>query len=168
MQEPQRYRYCRECDEEFRPDIERCSDCGGPLEDRFEGMTEPAPADDDPRPPDVRDPQTFVPVFTAPNADEAEEVARDLGRAEIPFTVTAMAYGGFKVNVPPSAVEAARQHVPIPVTSADAFDHQQGGYTTCPACGHAGVTGLPECPECGLILAGDGEPEEPMPGRHQD
>ena len=39
-----RTRYCTNCEEEFRPEILRCSDCGGELEDRYEAQLRPEPA----------------------------------------------------------------------------------------------------------------------------
>ena len=33
-------RVCRECGEEYRPEIVRCADCGGELEDRYDGQGE--------------------------------------------------------------------------------------------------------------------------------
>src|SRR5476651_2069034 len=33
-------RYCEDCDETYRPDIERCSDCGGPLKEMSEEEVE--------------------------------------------------------------------------------------------------------------------------------
>ena len=47
-------RVCRECGEEYRPEVVRCADCGGELEDRFEGEEEgrrpPGPGARQPRP----------------------------------------------------------------------------------------------------------------------
>ena len=34
---PDHVRVCRDCGEEYRPEIVRCADCGGELEDRYEG-----------------------------------------------------------------------------------------------------------------------------------
>ena len=40
-------RVCRECGEEYRPEIVRCADCGGELEDHYDGqgVASPAPPD---------------------------------------------------------------------------------------------------------------------------
>ena len=37
-------RVCRDCGEEYRPEIVRCADCGGELEDRYEGETDESPS----------------------------------------------------------------------------------------------------------------------------
>ncbi len=39
-------RVCRDCGEEYRPDIVRCADCGGELVDRFPGSEHEPPAAD--------------------------------------------------------------------------------------------------------------------------
>ena len=45
-------RVCRECGEEYRPEIVRCADCGGELEDRYEGEgARPSPTRRRRRPP---------------------------------------------------------------------------------------------------------------------
>ena len=42
-------RVCRECGEEYRPEVVRCADCGGELEDRFEGEGAESPPPRRPR-----------------------------------------------------------------------------------------------------------------------
>src|SRR5262245_7715889 len=42
-------RVCRDCGEEYRPEIARCADCGGELLDRYEGE-EGAPVGGEPPP----------------------------------------------------------------------------------------------------------------------
>jgi len=154
-----RTRYCPNCDDEFRPDIVRCSDCGGELVDRDDedAMTdaaEPDPGEAEPELPagELRS------VFTCVDATSLKEAAALLGGAGIPFRATGDATG-FRVLVLPAYQSAALSvlHGSEPdAAEADAAEQGQGG--PCPACGVAVPAGAAECPECGLALAG--EPED--------
>lgn len=155
------YRYCVECEEEFRPGIVTCSDCGGPLVDRYEGMAPPEPAEEDPRSrPGAVDPATAATLAVADDGAEAGALARALAEAGIPYVVQPVGYGaGFKVLVPEERLDDARAHLPASRRPAPDDFHHEKGYAECPACGRAGVGGLAECPECGLVLKAAGGPE---------
>ena len=156
------YRYCEECEEEFRPEIAACSDCGGPLVDRYEGMAPPPPAEDDPRSrPGAVDTATAATLAVAEDGSEAGALARALAETGIPYVVQPIGYGsGFKVLVPAERRDDARAHLPASHQPAPDDFHHEKGYVECPACGRGGVQGLAECPECGLVLKAEENPDE--------
>jgi uncharacterized OB-fold protein len=172
---PTHVRICRDCGEEYRPGVVRCADCGGELEDRFEGQEEALPPkaaseEPAPRPADVR--ALFVTSYAAdlvPMAERLREagIQYRLGEASARAEGAPSRYGLFVSEedaaeamkaladvVAPGGAEAAR--------SVEAgFDKEQG-YLECPACGTRTAAGTTECPECGLVLGGaEGEVEEP-------
>jgi hypothetical protein len=151
LSDPALYRYCPACDEEFRTGVERCSDCGGALEDRLEGGDAPPDGDDDPE----TDAATWIDVHVAERSAEAHVIARRLAREGIPYRVDAKGQGTFVLSVPEAAAPAAKAVLPREAApDPDGFDVEKG-YEQCPACGSADVAGRPECPECGLTLAGE-------------
>lgn len=166
-------RVCRECGEEYRPEIVRCADCGGELEDRRgdEPASEPAPAE----PAEAELVGYRVLFMTAratelvPMADRLRERAIDCRLAEQP---------GAAKGAPPryailvregdakAALAAVTDLVAPHEDAADVhavethFDPEKG-YVQCPACGASPPTGAAECPECGLGLGGTAAAEEP-------
>src|SRR5688572_30257222 len=117
MDEPARYRYCPACGEEFRPDIAVCSDCGGALEDRYEGVTvvpEEAAEDSGAGVSEGLDldPSSFRPLYAAGSSAEADVIAQRLARAGIAYSVTAQsAAHSFLLSVPEDALAAAKLHL---------------------------------------------------------
>ena len=144
-------RHCVACDEEFRPEIVYCSDCGALLEDRWEGegAREPEPEPEVPPAPDV----DYAPVFHAVDSGAVSRAAARLARAEIPFRVTP----GFDLLVPHDALEAAmevlkgREGALAVVAGADSALVEG----RCPACDGHVPQGAIECPECGLVVGND-------------
>ena len=172
---PTHVRICRDCGEEYRPDVVRCADCGGELEDRFEGQEEPpapgaATGEPAPSTPPVRA------LFVTSHAADLVPMAERLREAEIEY----------RLAEAPGRVEGAPSRYGLFVSEEDAddalkaladvdahgsaeaaqsveagFDKEQG-YLECPACGTRTSAGTGECPECGLALgAGEGEVEPP-------
>lgn len=148
-------RYCPECDQEFRPQVERCSDCGGPLEDQFEGL-ESAQSEGGGRGPRGLPPGEYLPLLHRSTAGEIEPLAARLGAAAVPFKVDVRSgYGGFDLRVRaedgPQAVrllaDALGEELP-PEHGETAADSGQ-----CPACEAPLDPGASECAECGLGLA---------------
>jgi hypothetical protein len=171
-------RVCRECGEEYRPGVVRCADCGGELEDRFEGERDgaappAAPGPDEP-PSDVAG---YRVLFLTPRAADLVPMAERLREAGVDY----------RLAEPPGRVEGAPARYALLVKDADAagaldalaalvaphedaegvhavetrFDAEHG-YRECPACGTKTAPGAAECPDCGLGLAGaEGEVEEP-------
>jgi hypothetical protein len=157
--------------------VVRCSDCGGALEDRFEGGPEgaalPTAGGEEPAP----DLTGYRVLFVTPRAADLVPLAERL--REVPID--------YRLAEPPGRVEGAPARYALLVKEADAasalealadlvaphedaeavrgvetrFDAEHG-YRECPACGTKTAAGTTECPECGLVLgAGEDEPEEP-------
>jgi ribosomal protein L32 len=174
---PVHVRVCRDCGEEYRPGVVRCADCGGELEDRFEGGSEgdgiPAAASEEP----AADLEGYRVLFLTPRAADLVPLAERLREAAIDY----------RLAEPPGRAEGAPARYALLVKEADGasalealadlvaphenaeavhgvetrFDAEQG-YRECPACGTKTSPGTAECPECGLVLgAGEGEAEEP-------
>jgi ribosomal protein L32 len=176
---PVHVRVCRECGEEYRPGVVRCADCGGELEDRFEGEPEgsaPASGNREEAPSELIG---YRVLFLTPRAADLVPMAERLREARVEY----------RLAEPPGRVEGAPARYALLVQDADAaaalgtladlvaphegtdgvhavetrFDAEHG-YRECPACGTRTTPGAAECPECGLGLAGaeaEGELEEP-------
>lgn len=149
-------RYCPECDQEFRPHVERCSDCGGPLEDQFEGLEgagSEAPAG---RPVVSLSPHDTVALLHRSTAAALEPLAAALGRAAIPFRVDPRpGYGGFDLKVRPEDAPQAAQALAEtlgPELAQEGLDAPEGREGHCPACDGPVPPHATECPECGLGL----------------
>jgi ribosomal protein L32 len=173
---PTHVRVCRDCGEEYRPGVVRCADCGGELEDRFEGsegVAAPPPARDEPAPapPDYR--ALFMTSHAAdlvPMAERLRDAGVEYRLAEAPGRVEGAPsqYGLFVSEENVDAAQRALHEVVASQAGGDAapgveagFDKEQG-YLECPACGTKTAAGTAECPECGLVLgAAQGEGEEP-------
>jgi uncharacterized protein with PIN domain len=150
-------RYCRRCDTEFQPHVVRCSDCGGELEDQYPD----AAADDSPAQvqaetstPDGE----FVTVATDLSSGKAEQVARSLGRASIPFRVGARGFS-FLLAVRKQDQVATRQillrarAIPWESLQDQPAVAETGG--PCPACSEPVASGSRECASCGLSLSSE-------------
>ena len=174
---PVHVRVCRECGEEYRPGVVHCADCGGELEDRFEGEPEGAvsPAARSEAP--ASELTGYRALFLTPRAADLVPMAERLREAGVEYRLAEQ----------PGRVEGAPARYALLVKDADAvsalgaladlvaphedtegvhavetrFDAERG-YRECPACGTKTAPGAAECSECGLVLAGgEGEVEEP-------
>ena len=167
-------RVCRDCGEEYRPEIASCADCGGTLEDRYEpeldeAVTSPPPARQT-APPEVPDRRGYCPIYSTDQAPALVPLADRLRERGIAFQLAEKAGGTRRVAaryyllIPVQvAAEAWRELAPLlgegegasaPGNQAELAD---GAEPSCPACG-AELPGTPlECPGCGIAL---GEPEE--------
>jgi ribosomal protein L32 len=173
---PVHVRVCRDCGEEYRPEVVRCADCGGALEDRFDGDTraaEPAsaPAADEP----ASELAGYRALFLTPRAADLVPMAERLRERQVDYRLAEQ----------PGAGEGAPPRYALLVRDADAAGalsaladlvapHEgtegvhavetrftEHGYAECPACGARTAPGTVECPECGLGLAGgEGETDE--------
>ena len=172
---PTHVRVCRECGEEYRPDVLRCADCGGELEDRFPGQEEaasPRPAAEEP----TAKPAAVRALFVTSHAADLVPIAERLREAGIQYRLGEASgraegapsrYGVFVSEE--NAAEALKSLAGL-VAHGGAqaaqdveagFDKEQG-YVECPACGTQTAAGPTECPECGLVLgAAEGEVEGP-------
>jgi hypothetical protein len=149
--------YCPVCATEFRPEIERCSDCGGPLERQLEA-SEPGAVAPPPEEP-LLPPGTYLPFAETTDSEALDAFAVRLSQAGIPFVVVAdvasRAHGfGLKVRIRTEDRYSAwaLKGDDLPVVRGTAND-----LLTCPACGTARIAGSIECPECTLVLGGDSE-----------
>jgi predicted amidophosphoribosyltransferase len=149
-------RYCPECDQEFRPHVERCSDCGGPLEDQF-GDAEGAASEAAARPHGALPPGDYLPLLHRSSAAALEPYAAGLGQAAIPFKVEARpGYGGFDLKVRAEDGPQVAQLLADTLGEGPAHetaDLAAGREGHCPACETPLSPGATECPECGLGLA---------------
>ena len=163
--------YCPNCDDEFRPDVKICSDCGGPLTLQEEGLGASAPETGDhsldadvSRTANALDGMpisALVPVKTFDSLDTLEPAVVTLADAGIPSRVLVQS-GRYILLLRPdtlAAAQAALEAVHLEEGSdADiegGFDEQVGRYSQCPACAaKLSLSSLTECPECGLDLGG--------------
>jgi hypothetical protein len=171
----QHVRVCRDCGEEYRPDIVRCADCGGELEDRYPGE-EVSRASGEPAPNPAADLAGFRALFMTPRATDLVPMAERLRQVTLEYRLAEQ----------PGTVEGAPPRYALLVREADAatalaalaelvasqdeaadlhvletrFDPELG-YVQCPACGTDQARGAVECPECGLALTVETGGEEP-------
>jgi hypothetical protein len=151
-------RYCPNCDDEFRPDIQRCSDCGGELEDRYDedgdgGTREPEASEPSADAP----PEEYRPVFGCMQSASLKEAAGSLAAAGIPFRATGCVTG-FQLlvregdqSVAAATLQGREGVLRVPDDSAPSIGAEGG---PCPACGASVPAAAPECPECGLVVGG--------------
>jgi len=174
---PVHVRVCRDCGEEYRPGVVRCADCGGELEDRFEGEPEGAAPAAERREEPASELAGYRALVLTPRAADLVPMAERLREAGVEYRLAEQA----------ARTEGAPARYALLVKDADAasalgtladlvapHEHTDGvhavetrfdaehGYRECPACGTKTTPGTAECPECGLVLAGgEGEVEEP-------
>jgi len=161
-------RVCRDCHEEYRPEIAICADCGGVLEDRYEEEPfgqRPAVA---PAPPEPADPEDDTVVFGSDYAPDLTPLADRLLAAGIEFRLRprrasdGTAGAGLELRVRAADHERALQELAPLLAGPDVdpglvgavagqFDPAQG-YRRCPACGHDLRPGAEECPDCRLAV----------------
>jgi len=153
-------RYCTNCDEEFRPEILRCSDCGGELEDRYEDEDAPdrpvdVPAAAEPEAPEP--PEAYQTVFQAGDSTSVKDAADCLAAAGLRVRVAAAGIG-FRLLVRSEDVSAAGavlsgKEGSLVSDEAPPFVGVEGG--RCPACGASVAAGVVECPGCGLVVGAE-------------
>lgn len=163
-------RVCRDCHEEYRPEIAVCADCGGVLEDRYDdeafGRDRSAAP---PAPTEPADPEDDVVVFGSDYAADVTPLADRLLAAGIEFRLRprrasdGTAAAGLELRVRAADHERALEELSPLLASADLDPSLVGavasdfdpaaGYRRCPACGHELTAGTGECPDCGLAVA---------------
>lgn len=171
---PVHVRVCRDCGEEYRPDIVTCADCGGELEDRFlgdEAASEPAPAPEAavPAGPDL---SQHRPVFSSAQARDLVPLAETLKQVGIAFHLLESPAeeegraASYSLLVHEDDAAAALGSLSPLLLAGEAGEAAAGlethfeegrGYVRCPACGHEQAAGALECPECGLAFGAEGE-----------
>ncbi|HXK10546.1 MAG TPA: hypothetical protein VMT70_12930 [Vicinamibacteria bacterium] len=166
-------RVCRDCGEEYRPEVARCADCGGELEDR-RGDVADAPPEHEPEAPPPPAPRV---LFVTPRAAELVPLAERLRQSAIEYHLAEQPAPGegvpprYALLVPDDAAADALRAIADLVAPheekgrVDAVESRfdgERGYSECPACGSRMAPDADECPGCGLGLGGpEGEVEEP-------
>ena len=154
-------RYCTNCGEEFRPEILRCSDCGGDLEDRYEDED----AEGQPRVAAAAGPEVpeasveYRTVFQCLDSAALKAAADCLAAAGIAFRGDGSA-AGFNLLVPaedvPRAVAALAGREGSLFASGDEAPPSVGAEGgVCPACGSSVPPGVVECPGCALVVGAE-------------
>ena len=163
-------RVCRDCGEEYRPEIVSCADCGGELEDRYEAESNeeqhsPPPPPETPAPP-AAELLGYRPVFVTgqaaalvPLAERLREAGIDFRLREAPKEPRASA-ASFSLLVRDEDAERALRELAPLLGEGDVADDMHavesdfegGAYRRCPACRTDLPAGALECPECGLAL----------------
>jgi len=168
-------RYCPVCDDEFRPDITVCSDCGTALILQKEGLGARGAADalaaerGDPATVhaewrtalDGMPVSSLVPVRTFDSLNDLEPAVASFAEIELPSRVLVQ-NGRYLLLIRPHDVAEAQNTLHQALVDADdtadpTFDPKAGRYSNCPACGGRLAENFKgECPECGLELTGPG------------
>jgi Double zinc ribbon len=164
-------RHCPRCHVDYRPEIERCADCGGELEIRNE-ETDP---DEEPAPLPEPPPGEYRSLYYSSDLDEMEPLTDALANAGIPFRLdttkrddmTLVPHARFDLKVRDEERERARQilsalpeaaEIGLVDDAAEVGFDPKTGYRNCPACSASLPSGVLTCPECGLALEGSLEP----------
>ena len=162
-------RICRDCGEEYRPEIAVCADCGGPLEDRWDDAGEvrtkvprpPAPSE-----PEAPDLGGYRAVFVTSQAAVLVPLAECLREAAIEFLLHESAKdprapaASFSLLVhDEDAGRALRELAPLLAGGEESgrfhaveSAFEAGAYRNCPACEIELPAAASECPDCGLAL----------------
>jgi len=167
------YRVCPDCEEEFRPDIVRCSDCGSLLVERWEnedGEVATSPEGPAAEAPTALDSEMehYRPLVTSaavrqivPHAERLKEHGIAFHMAEVVADAENHA-ASYHLLVHEDDRERALKAVADLIdatTDADLIHavesrFQEGtGYAACPACGAGLQSSATECPDCGLAMA---------------
>jgi uncharacterized protein with PIN domain len=170
------YRVCLECGEEFRPEIARCSDCGGALSDVYEDesgplVSPPASLAAEPAPPPDADLADFRPIFVGGQAVLLVPLAERLKAEQVDFRLAEeMAdpeRGTASFSLLVREADRARALLALApllgeetgegrLHAVESHFAQSGRYVRCPACDTEIAASANECPECGLVVAGGG------------
>jgi uncharacterized OB-fold protein len=165
-------RVCRDCGEEYRPDIARCADCGGELFDRYEGedgvtVVDSAPPAPEAPPAEAASVESVYPLYSG-SIPDLEPMSEALRAEKVPCRIGRLSHA-FVLGVAEPDLERALAVLKpfrgraseLGVTEYDYEAREEGQPQSCPACG-AAVEGLgADCPECGLHLRAPAEEAEP-------
>jgi hypothetical protein len=162
-------RVCRECGEEYRPEIAVCADCGADLVD----TDDDAPAIASPALPGARAGEGGEPAsilyYSPTSARDLTPLADELLRAGLPFQIQTESglrrQTHYRLVVPERTADEARRvlapvaerhpeldlHLVAPPLSEEEEEAERAR-ASCPACGDHVPPGVHECPGCGLSL----------------
>ena len=151
-------RYCPECRDDYRMDVECCADCGAALITCEEDAPRPQQEQVPSSVPRLPEGPLHV-VFSARSAAELKPLLASLAAADIAHRLDA-GPGTFHLRVQEADRDAARQALAgllterPPESLEEGFDSERGGYASCPACEEPLRPENRECPGCGLDLGG--------------
>lgn len=162
-------RYCPACDDEFRPSITVCSDCGGELILQPEGagangaMVAQGESDsaDWRTALDAIPVSSLTPLRTFDSLDDLEPAVAALAEIRLPSRVLVQ-NGRYILLVQAETLGDAQAalhgaQVDEDDASGGSFDASAGRYETCPACDTRLAPDFGgTCPECGLELSTPG------------
>jgi hypothetical protein len=166
-------RYCPVCDDEFRPEITICSECGSALILQKEGLGargvaealaaergDPASTHAEWRTAlDGLPVSNLVPARTFDSLNDLEPAVAAFAEIELPSRVLVQ-NGRYLLLIRPENLAEAQAALHAALVDADdapdpTFDQRAGRYSNCPACGaRLADTFNGTCPECGLELSG--------------
>lgn len=167
-------RYCVNCDDEFRPDIQVCTVCNSPLILQEEGLGAPADREATVETSlqgnelDSWPLESLRRVASLASIEEAESAIAPLAQANIPSRILVQ-NGVYIVLIRPEdmtkaaeiAHAAAQAVLDVNATVDPSFDATALRYKQCPACQASLSSAATECPECGLQLgSGDATPAD--------
>ena len=163
-------RFCVACQEEYRPEIARCADCGGLLEDRHDddnpGADEAFASPDPGAEPSFPDAQALA---RSPQARALVPLADRLLEAGIQFRIVPREAGedrplSYELEVPRGESEDALEAVAdlegpdsgvtLLVVRVAGGSEDTEAALRCPGCDTEVDGSAAECPECGLGLSG--------------
>lgn len=155
-------RICPECESEYMPRVERCSDCDVALVDRAQPEDDEENENDhegEPRsvatsagPP----PGDYVPLVRRDKAADLDPLGARLGTSGIPFRVDVRQGLSFELRVRREERAAAVAALEGLLDSSDIpSDAEPSAYEACPACETVLPEGARACLECGLELVFD-------------
>ena len=165
-------RVCVDCNEEYRPEVARCADCGGALADRHDDEGSAGDSTFAPPAPDSDRPLADAhPLATSADARELVPLADRLLEAGLEFRIVSREVAGeerprgFELRVADADRSAALQAVAalvgpgsgvtlLVMRAPPASDDDQTELR-CPACDTPVRGSATECSECGLGLEGD-------------
>ena len=164
-------RHCPRCQSDYQAHVSQCADCGGALEDRFEGM-EPAAESAPVELPATLPPGEYETLYFSHSLADLGPLGERLDQRGIPFRIDSLSLGSrhqarYELLVRGLERETAREELlyllggGIEQDQARTLDRDFDpacGYRRCPGCSSGLASGTVECPECGLVLL---EPEDP-------
>jgi hypothetical protein len=153
-------RICPECESEYMPRVERCSDCDVALVDRAQPEDdEENEGDDENEPrstPSGLPPGDYVPLLRRDRPLELDPMAERLGKEHIPFLVDRARGSSFELRVRREDTSAALTTLRDLLAPGDVPSYSdETSYEACPACETVLPEGARACLECGLELVFD-------------
>jgi predicted amidophosphoribosyltransferase len=161
-------RVCPDCDEEYRPDITTCADCGADLVDRAvdeqgRPIAEPAQAEGEQ--------VTLVALYSGPAA-ALRPLAEALAAAGVAqrfvpipgqsgLTLAVAQEDGARAMEALAAFHGRGTELGLSELAATFVASAEEGDHACPACGAAVPMDAAECPDCGLEWSGADPPPPP-------